>query len=182
MAVSTSQFYGFFLAFLALCPSLSLSSPLSPFSPDTPLPAFPQDPPLPKITTTLSARNSECFSTHSFLPDPHPTYVNPRSCGALLSRLSNSRTYHTFGSETDFDDDGPWVWPGKRPGYSCYISLHSAELGNTIRLRLSDIWWAAILILRDCERGLYGGRHWIKPLPGEFYVRVAGTMPVDEPG
>ena len=182
MAVSISHLYCFFFALLSLCPSPSVSSPVSPSSLSAPILTLPQDPPPLLNTTTLSARNSECFSTHSFLPALHPNYVNPRSCAALLTRLSNSRTYHTFGSETDFDDDGPWVWPGKRPGYACYISLHSAELGSTIRLRESDIWWAAILILRDCERGLYGGRHWIKPLPGEFYVRVAGTVPDDEPG
>ena len=52
-------------------------------------------------------------------------------------------------------------------------------------MKIGEIAWKAMLILRDCERGLYGGRKWIgnngERVPGRFYVRVAGAPPGDEP-
>lgn len=172
------------LYLLPFLSSIAFASPPSPTqSPTLSLP------PLPLPNTTLSARNSECFTTHSF-PFPHPSYVNPRACDPIIRLLQTLRpTIRTFGSSTqtliDLDDTGPWVWPSFSPGARCYVSLHSVELGDTISLKISEIAWKAILILRDCDRGLYGGRKWIgnngERVPGRFYVRVAGAPPGDEP-
>ena len=151
--------------------------------------------PLPHLNNTLSARNSECFSSHSFSTDPFPppTYVHFRACQSVIDQIESLRpSTRTFGSSTTsaahfhLDDTGPWVWPSFRPGEQCYISLHSVEMGDAIHLKMSRVAWKAILILRDCERGLYGGRKWIgddeERVPGRFYVRVAGNPPPDEPG
>ena len=124
---------------------------------------------------TVGIRLSTCYPYIGTIPK-----VTARSCDNLLRNLDRFTGQRHYSG---MDEDAPWVWSDERA--PCYVSLHARELENEGEFSTTQISWRASVILADCERSLHGGTRDIVgtgPEAGQFYVRVAGNRPPDEPG